>query len=53
MDVFLRAGDAAMGARLATGLGIIALALASVLLIGVHPRREPGDPEVDQASTRP
>ncbi len=42
MDVFLRAGDAATGARLATGLGIIALALASVLLIGVHPRREPG-----------
>ena len=53
MDVFLRAGDAAMGARLATGLGIIALALASVLLLGVHPRREPVGSDTDQAPTRP
>ena len=41
MDAFFRAGDAAMGPRVAVGLGLIALAAASVLLIGVHPRRDP------------
>jgi hypothetical protein len=30
-----------MGPRVAVGLGIIALALASVILVGVHPRRDP------------
>ena len=45
MDAFLRAGDAPMGPRVATGLGIFALALASVLLVGVHPRRDPRRPE--------
>ncbi|MEA2027075.1 MAG: MFS transporter, partial [Chloroflexota bacterium] len=47
MDAFYRAGDIAMGPRVAVGLGVIALALASVILIGVHPRRDPrhpGDP---------
>jgi len=41
MDAYFRAGDAAMGPRVAVGLGVVALALASVILIGVHPRRDP------------
>jgi MFS family permease len=44
MDAFYRAGDIAMGPRAAVGLGAIALALASVILIGVHPRRDPRYP---------
>jgi MFS family permease len=43
MDAYFRAGDAAMGPRVAVGVGVIALALASFLLIGVHPRRDPRD----------
>jgi MFS family permease len=41
MDAFFRAGDGAMGPRVAVGLGLLALALASVILVGVHPRRDP------------
>jgi MFS family permease len=41
MDSYFRAGEAAMGPRVAVGLGIVTLALASVILIGVHPRRDP------------
>ena len=46
MDAFYRAGDVAMGPRAAVGLGIVALAIASVILIGVHPRRDPRRPDV-------
>jgi MFS family permease len=41
MDAYFRAGDVAMGPRVAVGVGVLALALASYLLIGVHPRRDP------------
>ncbi len=45
MDAFYRAGDIAMGPRVAVGLGIISLALASIILIGVHPKRDPRYPD--------
>jgi MFS family permease len=51
MDAFYRAGDIAMGPRAAVGLGIFALALASVILIGVHPRRDPRHPDAVDAGT--
>jgi MFS family permease len=47
MDAFYRAGNISMGPRVAVGLGIIALALASIILIGVHPRRDPRFPEAE------
>jgi MFS family permease len=43
MDAFYRAGNIPMGPRVAVGLGVIALAIASIILIGVHPRRDPRD----------
>jgi len=41
MDAFTRAGDMPMGPRVAVSLGIVALTMASIILIGVHPRRDP------------
>ncbi len=41
MDAFYRAGDIAMGPRVAVGVGVFALAAAAVVLVGVHPRRDP------------
>ena len=41
MDAFYRAGDVPTGPRVAVGIGVLALALASVILLGVHPRRDP------------
>ena len=41
MDAYFRAGDAPMGPRVAVGIGVFALALAAIILIGVHPRRDP------------
>ncbi len=48
MDAFYRAGDIAMGPRVAVGLGVIFLAVASVILIGVHPRRDPRYPQAPE-----
>jgi MFS family permease len=50
MDAFFRAGDVAMGPRVAVGVGVVALALASYLLIGVHPRRDPRTSEAAAAA---
>ncbi len=47
MDAFYRAGDIPTGPRVAVGLGIIALGVASALLIGVHPARDPRDPKLE------
>ena len=52
MDAFYRAGDVAMGPRAAVGLGIVALAIASVILIGVHPRRDRASAERSSRSQR-
>jgi MFS family permease len=41
MDAFYRSGDIPMGPRVAVGLGVLALAAASIILVGVHPRRDP------------
>jgi MFS family permease len=41
MDAFTRAGEPALGPRVAVGLGVVALGLAAVLLIGVRTRRGP------------
>jgi MFS family permease len=41
IDAFTRAGLIELGPRMAVALGIPALALAAVVLIGVHPRRDP------------
>jgi MFS family permease len=46
MDAFTRAGETGLGPRVAVGLGIVALGLAAVLLLGVTPRRGP-DVEVE------
>jgi MFS family permease len=46
MDAFTRAGQTALGPRVAVGLGIVALTAAAILLIGVHPRRDPRSAEV-------
>jgi MFS family permease len=43
MDAFFRAGDISTGPRVAVGLGLVALGLASVILLGVHPQRDPRD----------
>jgi MFS family permease len=45
MDAYTRAGQTALGPRVAVGLGIVALASAAILLIGVHPRRGPRSAE--------
>ncbi len=45
MDAFYRAGDVAMGPRVAVSLGVLELVAASVILIGVHPRRDPRQPQ--------
>jgi MFS family permease len=45
MDAFYRAGDVAMGPRVAVATGIVALAVASLILVGVHPPRDPRDAE--------
>ena len=45
IDRFTAAGMLEMGPRVALVLGIPALALAAVILIGVHPRRDPLAPE--------
>lgn len=44
MDLFTRAGLIEMGPRVAVGLGVIALVAGSIILIGVHPRRDPRMP---------
>jgi MFS family permease len=41
MDAFYQAGDIPMGPRVAVGVGVIALAAAAIVLLGVHPRRDP------------
>jgi MFS family permease len=41
MDAFTRAGATETGPRVAIGLGVVALAGAAALLIGVRPRRGP------------
>jgi len=45
MDAFYNAGEVELGPRVAVGLGVFALAAASIILIGVHPRRDPRDPD--------
>jgi MFS family permease len=45
MDLFTRAGLIETGPRVAVGLGIVALVAGSIILIGVHPRRDPRRPE--------
>ncbi len=45
MDAFYRAGDVAMGPRVAVAVGVAFLAAASIILIGVHPRRDPRHPD--------
>ena len=41
MDAFTRSGATALGPRVAVGLGVVAIAFAAILLIGVQPRRGP------------
>jgi MFS family permease len=41
MDALTRAGHIDIGPRVAIGLGVFALAGASLVLTGVHPRRDP------------
>jgi MFS family permease len=56
MDAFTRAGATGLGPRVAVGLGVFALGLAAVLLIGVRPRRGPdaaGLSESGEEGTRP
>jgi MFS family permease len=45
IDAFTRAGLIELGPRAAVAVGIPALALASLILVGVHPRRDPRRPE--------
>jgi MFS family permease len=45
IDAMTRAGAVEMGPRLAVAMGVPLLALAAVVLIGVHPRRDPRQPE--------
>ena len=45
MDAFYRAGDIPMGPRVAVAVGVAFLAAASIILIGVHPRRDPRHPD--------
>jgi MFS family permease len=45
MDLFTRAGMIELGPRVAVGLGVIALVAGSIILIGVHPRRDPRMPD--------
>ena len=41
MDGFTRAGATELGPRVAVGLGVVAIAGAAILLVGVTPRRGP------------
>jgi MFS family permease len=41
MDAFTRAGHIDIGPRVAVGVGVFALAGAAIVLVGVHPRRDP------------
>jgi MFS family permease len=50
IDTFTRAGMIEMGPRAAMTMGIPALLLAAVVLVGVHPRRDPRDPDVIQTA---
>jgi MFS family permease len=50
MDAFYRAGDVPMGPRVAVGLGVFALAAAAVVLVGVHPRRDPRNATVSRGA---
>jgi len=52
IDRLTRAGMIDMGPRVAVAMGIPALALAAVVLLGVHPRRDPrrSDPEDGDAA---
>jgi MFS family permease len=45
IDVFTRAGMIGMGPRAAVAMGVPALALAAYILRGVHPRRDPREPD--------
>ena len=45
IDRFTAAGLIEVGPRAAVALGIPALALAAIILVGVHPRRDPRTPE--------
>jgi Na+/melibiose symporter-like transporter len=44
IDAFTRAGLIELGPRVAVAIGIPALALAALVLVGVHPRRDPRQP---------
>ena len=45
IDAFTRADMIGMGPRAAVAMGIPALAVAAVVLLGVHPRRDPRQPD--------
>jgi MFS family permease len=51
MDAFYNAGAVELGPRVAVGLGVFALAAASLILIGVHPRRDPRYPDIGTEAT--
>mgnify|MGYP001816189517 FL=1 len=51
IDAFTRAGHIDLGPRFAVALGIPALALAAIVLIGVHPRRDPRDSSPEPEAT--
>jgi MFS family permease len=53
MDAFYRAGDVPTGPRVAVGIGVFALAAASVVLLGVHPRRDPRHPGEAESGEEP
>jgi len=48
IDTFTRAGMIGMGPRAAVAMGIPLLALAAVVLTGVHPRRDPRQPDLTE-----
>jgi hypothetical protein len=48
IDTFTRAGMIGMGPRAAVAMGIPLLALAAVVLSGVHPRRDPRQPDLTE-----
>ncbi|MEX1296129.1 MAG: MFS transporter [Candidatus Limnocylindrales bacterium] len=51
IDTLTRAGMIGMGPRAAVALGIPVMALAAVVLIGVHPRRDPRRPGSSRTTT--
>jgi MFS family permease len=51
IDTFTRAGMIDVGPRAALAMGVPALALAAIVLVGVHPRRDPRDPDVIAGAT--